>query len=99
MLAVRSAKRVLVHIGPFERFAREQLVDRPLLKLNRVSLTPRGDVHELGCKARITVMVDAAFRDYETRLAVTHETLTNANGARIHHAVQPPSTMRFAPVM
>ena len=70
VLAVGRAQRVRVDVRLFERRAREQLVDRPLLELDRVGLAVGGDAHQLFGQARIAVVVDAAFGDDEAGLPV-----------------------------
>ena len=99
MLAVRGAQRIGVDVWLFERGAGEQLVDRPLLEFDRISVAAGGDIHQLLGQVRIAVVVDAAFGDDEAGLAVADEPSADRDRPRTYQAVQPPSTMRFAPVM
>ena len=99
VLTVRCAERVGVNIRSVERGAGQQLVDRALLKLDRVSLAVGGDAHQVSGKQGITVVVDPTLGDDEAWLAIAHHAPTDGDGACAHQAVQPPSTMRFAPVM
>jgi hypothetical protein len=44
-------------------------------------------------------VIDTALGNDKARLFVPYQATTNAHRPRVHQAVQPPSTMRFAPVM
>ena len=50
-------------------------------------------------RCEVAVVIDATFGDDEAGLPVANQSTTDSNRARVHHVVQPPSTMRFAPVM
>src|ERR1700682_906519 len=99
MLAIGGPQRIRIDVRLFEGRPREQLVDRPLLEFDGVSFAVSRDPDELFGQARLPIVVDAALGDDEAGLVVADQSSANLERTGCHQAVQPPSTMRFAPVM